>query len=226
MKDMSELCDFGLIGLAVMGENLALNVESRGFRIAVFNRTVDKVDALIAGRAKGKKFVGCHSLPELVKNLARPRKVMMLVKAGEAVDKFIEQLIPLLEPGDVIIDGGNEHYTNTERRTEYVEGKGLLYVGTGVSGSENAFVRQARAASGPQDGPPHTALSEELSRGTSGQCAALLLHDAPDAEPTGSGRVMFWPSAPTLFTHLAKRREKHSCKSSFAITMSIRPCGP
>jgi 3-hydroxyisobutyrate dehydrogenase-like beta-hydroxyacid dehydrogenase len=142
---MNELCDFGLIGLAVMGENLALNVESRGFRIAVFNRTVDKVDALMAGRAKGKNFVGCHSLPELVKTLARPRKVMMLVKAGDAVDQFIEQLIPLLEPGDVIIDGGNEHYTNTERRTKYVESKGLLYVGTGVSGGEEGALASDQA---------------------------------------------------------------------------------
>ena len=138
---MSELCDFGLIGLAVMGENLALNVESRGFRIAVFNRTVDKVDALMAGRAKGKNFVGCHSLEELVKSLKRPRKVMMLVKAGDAVDQFIEHLIPLLEPGDVIIDGGNEHYTNTERRTKYVESKGLLYIGTGVSGGEEGALK-------------------------------------------------------------------------------------
>ena len=138
---MSELCDFGLIGLAVMGENLALNVESRGFRVAVYNRTVDKVDALIKGRAAGKQFVGCHSIPELVKSLARPRKVMMLVKAGVAVDELIDQLIPLLEPGDIIIDGGNEHFTNTERRTKYVENKGLLYVGTGVSGGEEGALK-------------------------------------------------------------------------------------
>ncbi|HND54353.1 MAG TPA: NADP-dependent phosphogluconate dehydrogenase, partial [Pirellulaceae bacterium] len=138
---MSELCDFGLIGLAVMGENLALNVESRGFRVAVYNRTVDKVDALIKGRAAGKQFVGCHSIPELVKSLARPRKVMMLVKAGVAVDELIDQLIPLLEPGDIIIDGGNEHFTNTERRTKYVESKGLLYVGTGVSGGEEGALK-------------------------------------------------------------------------------------
>src|ERR1041384_4404164 len=105
---MSDLCDFGLIGLAVMGENLALNVESRGYRVAVFNRTTSKIDEFISGRAKGKKFVGCHSVAELVKNLSRPRKVMMLVKAGQAVDDFIDQLVPLLEPGDVIIDGGNE----------------------------------------------------------------------------------------------------------------------
>lgn len=133
--------DFGLIGLAVMGENLALNVESRGYTIAVFNRTVEKVDNLVNGRAKGKKFIGCHSLEELVKSLKRPRKVMMLVKAGVAVDELIEQLIPLLEPGDVIIDGGNEYYTNTERRTQYVESKGLLYIGTGVSGGEEGALK-------------------------------------------------------------------------------------
>ena len=138
---MTASADFGLIGLAVMGENLALNVESRGNTIAVFNRSIDKVDNLVNGRAKGKKFIGCHSLAELVQSLKRPRKVMMLVKAGEAVDQFIEQLIPLLEPGDVIIDGGNEHYTNTERRTAYVESKGLLYIGTGVSGGEEGALK-------------------------------------------------------------------------------------
>ena len=99
-------CDIGLIGLAVMGENLALNIESRGFKIAVYNRTTSKVDDLINGRAKGKNFVGCHSLEELVESLAAPRKVMLMVKAGAAVDAFIEKMIPLLEPGDVIIDGG------------------------------------------------------------------------------------------------------------------------
>jgi 6-phosphogluconate dehydrogenase len=134
-------CDFGLIGLAVMGENLALNIESRAYKVAVFNRTTSVVDKFIEGRAKGKDFVGCHSVEELVKNLARPRKVMMMVKAGTAVDGLIDQLIPLLEPGDVIIDGGNEHYTNTERRTQYVESKGLLYVGTGVSGGEEGALK-------------------------------------------------------------------------------------
>src|SRR5690606_37891672 len=103
---------FGLIGLAVMGENLALNVESRGYRVAVFNRTTEKVDQFIAGRAAGKNFVGCHSVEELVKQLQRPRKVMMLVKAGPAVDALIQQLVPLLEPGDIIIDGGNTHYAD------------------------------------------------------------------------------------------------------------------
>lgn len=136
-----KLCDFGLIGLAVMGENLALNVESRGYGIAVYNRTTEKVDELIAGRAKGKKFVGCHTLEELVKNLKRPRQVMMLVKAGPAVDQLIDQLIPLLEPGDIIIDGGNTHFADTERRTRYVEEKGLLFIGTGVSGGEEGALK-------------------------------------------------------------------------------------
>jgi 6-phosphogluconate dehydrogenase len=134
-------CDFGLIGLAVMGENLALNVESRGFRVAVFNRTTSVVDKFIKGRAAGKKFVGCHSLEELVKSLSRPRKVMMMVKAGPAIDSLIEQLLPLMEKGDVIIDGGNTLYSDTERRTQYVESKGLLYVGCGVSGGEEGALK-------------------------------------------------------------------------------------
>ena len=133
---MAELCDFGLIGLAVMGENLALNVESRGYRVAVFNRTTSKVDELMAGRAKGKNFLGCHSLEELVSSLKTPRKVMMMVKAGPAVDDLMETLIPLLSPGDILIDGGNTYYADTERRTKYVEEKGLLFCGTGVSGGE------------------------------------------------------------------------------------------
>ncbi len=138
---MNPNCDIGLIGLAVMGENLALNIESRGFKIAVYNRTTSKVDELINGRAKGKNFVGCHSLEELVAALASPRKVMLMVKAGAAVDEFIEKLIPLLSPGDVIIDGGNTLFTETERRTQYVESKGLLYIGTGVSGGEEGALK-------------------------------------------------------------------------------------
>ncbi len=138
---MAQKCDFGLIGLAVMGENLALNVESRGYSVAVFNRTVSKVDDFLAGRAKGKRFVGCHSLEEFVEALSPPRKVMLMVKAGPAVDEFIEKLIPLLEPGDVIIDGGNTHFADTERRTRYVESKDLLYIGTGVSGGEEGALR-------------------------------------------------------------------------------------
>jgi 6-phosphogluconate dehydrogenase len=133
---MAKKADIGLIGLAVMGENLVLNMESKGFTVAVFNRTVAKVDSFMAGRGAGKNFIGCHSIEELCANIERPRKVMMLVKAGQAVDDFIEKLIPYLEPGDVIIDGGNSHFPDTIRRTAYVESKGLLYIGTGVSGGE------------------------------------------------------------------------------------------
>jgi len=138
---MTKHCDFGLIGLAVMGENLALNVESRGFSVAVYNRTTSKVDDFVGGRGSGKRFVGCHSIEEVVAALAPPRKVMLMVKAGPAVDEFIEKLIPLLSPGDVIIDGGNTHFADTERRTGYVESKGLLYIGTGVSGGEEGALK-------------------------------------------------------------------------------------
>ena len=133
---MKKKADIGLIGLAVMGENLVLNMESKGYTVAVYNRTVAKVDNFVNGRGKGKDFIGAHSLEELVDSLERPRKVMMLVKAGDPVDNFIDQLIPLLEPGDIIIDGGNTHFPDTVRRTKYVESKGLLFVGTGVSGGE------------------------------------------------------------------------------------------
>jgi 6-phosphogluconate dehydrogenase len=128
--------DIGLIGLAVMGENLILNMESKGFTVACFNRTVSKVDNFMDGRAKGKKIIGCHSIEELAENLKRPRKVMLMVKAGAAVDSFIEMVLPHLEDGDIIIDGGNSHFPDTIRRTEYVESKGKLYIGTGVSGGE------------------------------------------------------------------------------------------
>jgi 6-phosphogluconate dehydrogenase len=133
--------DFGLIGLAVMGENLVLNVESKGFSAAVFNRTTSKVDDFINSRAKGKKIVGCHSIQELCQSLKRPRKVMLMVKAGKPVDEFIEQLLPYLEAGDIIIDGGNSHFPDTNRRTKYVESKGLLYIGTGVSGGEEGALK-------------------------------------------------------------------------------------
>ena len=128
--------DIGLIGLAVMGENLVLNMESKGFTVAVYNRTIDKVDKFVSGRGAGKNFIGCHSIADLCANLNHPRKVMMLVKAGSPVDDLIEQIIPHLEPGDIIIDGGNSHFPDTIRRTGYVESKGLLYIGTGVSGGE------------------------------------------------------------------------------------------
>jgi 6-phosphogluconate dehydrogenase len=133
---MKKLADIGLIGLAVMGENLVLNMESKGFTVAVFNRTVSKVDEFMNGRGKGKNFIGAKTIEELVASLERPRKVMMLVKAGKPVDDFIELLIPHLEPGDIIIDGGNSHFPDSIRRTKYVESKGLLFIGTGVSGGE------------------------------------------------------------------------------------------
>src|SRR4051812_40635706 len=108
--------DIGLIGLAVMGENLVLNLESHGFTVAVFNRSLDKVDAFVKRRAAGKKIVGTRSLQELVSSLASPRKIMMMVKAGKAVDELIDALTPLLSPGDILIDGGNSHYPDTIRR--------------------------------------------------------------------------------------------------------------
>ena len=133
--------DIGLIGLAVMGENLILNMESKGFTVACFNRTVSKVDDFVNGRAGGKNIIGCHSIEELAANLKKPRKVMLMVKAGQAVDAFIDKVLPHLEDGDIIIDGGNSHFPDTIRRTEYVESKGKLYIGTGVSGGEEGALR-------------------------------------------------------------------------------------
>jgi len=129
-------CDFGLIGLAVMGQNLVLNMNDHGYKVAVFNRTVSKVDDFINGNANGTQVVGTYSIEEFVDALEKPRRAMLLVKAGKPVDDFIELLIPHLEEGDIIIDGGNSNYNDTIRRTAYVESKGLLYIGTGVSGGE------------------------------------------------------------------------------------------
>lgn len=133
--------DIGLIGLAVMGENLVMNMESKGFTVAVFNRSTEKVTNFVEGRAKGKNIIGTYSIKELVENLKTPRKVMLMVKAGKPVDDFIEMIIPHLEKGDIIIDGGNSHFPDTIRRTKYVESKGLLYVGTGVSGGEEGALK-------------------------------------------------------------------------------------
>ncbi len=128
--------DIGLIGLAVMGENLALNMESKGFTVAVYNRTSDRTDNFLKGRGAGKHFVGTHSLAELADSLAKPRKVMMMIRAGQPVDDMIAQLLEVLEPGDIIIDGGNSMYEDTNARTQRVEAAGLLYIGCGVSGGE------------------------------------------------------------------------------------------
>ncbi len=133
--------DIGLIGLAVMGENLVMNMENKGFTVAVYNRTTDKVSAFIEGRAKGKNIIGAFSLQELVDSLKKPRKVMIMVKAGRPVDDLIDMLIPYLEAGDIIIDGGNSHFPDTIRRTRYVEDNGLLYIGTGVSGGEEGALK-------------------------------------------------------------------------------------
>jgi len=153
---MDKKADIGLIGLAVMGENLVLNMERNGYTVAVFNRTVEKVDKFLDGRGKGKKFLGAHSIEEFVASLKRPRKVMLLVKAGKAVDDFIEKVIPFLEPGDIIIDGGNTHFPDTNRRAKYVESKGLLYIGTGVSGGEEgALWGPSIMPGGSKDAWPH-----------------------------------------------------------------------
>ncbi|MBE9567869.1 MAG: decarboxylating NADP(+)-dependent phosphogluconate dehydrogenase [Proteobacteria bacterium] len=133
---MMDKADIGLIGLAVMGQNLVLNMADHGYRVAVFNRTTSKVDDFIDGPAKGTTIIGTHSMEELVESLSKPRKVMLMVKAGEVVDRFIDLLIPLLEPGDVIIDGGNSHFPDSIRRTAYLKQKGLRFIGTGVSGGE------------------------------------------------------------------------------------------
>ncbi len=131
-----ESCDIGLIGLAVMGQNLVLNMNDHGYRVAVFNRTVSKVDEFIAHEAAGTQVVGTHSIPELVESLKKPRRVMLMVKAGDTVDQMIGTLLPHLEAGDIIIDGGNSHFPDTNRRTKALAEKGILFVGTGVSGGE------------------------------------------------------------------------------------------
>ena len=134
---MSEpVADIALIGLAVMGQNLILNMNDHDFVVCAYNRSTEKVDNFLANEAKGTKVVGAHSLEEMVSKLKSPRRVMMLVKAGQPVDDFIEKLVPLLSKGDIIIDGGNSEYQDTKRRTKMLEAKGLLFVGCGVSGGE------------------------------------------------------------------------------------------
>ena len=169
---MSTLSDIGLIGLAVMGENLVLNMESNGFRVTVYNRTIQKVDDFLAGRAKGKKITGVHSVEELVKSLNKPRKIMIMVKAGSAVDEMIDTLIPYLEKGDIIIDGGNTHFPDTNRRTALVESKGLLYIGTGVSGGEEgallgpSIMPGGSKAAWPEVKPIFQAIAAKVEDGT------------------------------------------------------------
>jgi 6-phosphogluconate dehydrogenase len=138
---MEPQADIALIGLAVMGQNLILNMNDHGFTVVAYNRTVEKVDHFLANEAKGTKVIGAHSIEEMVAQLKKPRRVMLMVKAGQPVDEFIEHLLPHLEPGDIIIDGGNSLFEDTIRRVKYVESKGLLYIGTGVSGGEEGARR-------------------------------------------------------------------------------------
>ncbi|HAR64779.1 MAG TPA: phosphogluconate dehydrogenase (NADP(+)-dependent, decarboxylating) [Lentisphaeria bacterium] len=177
---MSAEADFGLIGLAVMGENLVLNIESRGYTVAVYNRTTSKVDDFVTGRAAGKKIVGTHTIEELCASLARPRKVMMLVKAGGAIDSIIEALIPHLEPGDVIIDGGNSHYDDSIRRTKRVEEAGLLFIGTGVSGGEEG------ALTGPSIMPGGSAAAWPQVKEIFQACSAKVDGGSPCCEWVGA----------------------------------------
>ena len=136
--------NFGLIGAAVMGSNLALNMASHGYSVAVYSRTAEHVRAFVEGPAKGKDIIGCYSLEELLANIEKPRRILMMIKAGAPVDMMIDKLLPMLDPGDILIDGGNSHFPDTARRTAYVESKGLYYIGTGVSGGEEGALR-ARA---------------------------------------------------------------------------------
>ena len=169
---MNNLSDIGLIGLAVMGENLVLNMESKGFSVSVYNRTLQKVDDFIAGRASGKRIKGTYSIEELVSSLKRPRKIMIMVKAGKAVDDMIETLIPHLDKGDIIIDGGNTHFPDTNRRTAYVESKGLLFIGTGVSGGEEgallgpSIMPGGSIAAWPEVKPIFQAIAAKVDDGT------------------------------------------------------------
>jgi len=164
--------DIGLIGLAVMGENLVLNMESHGFTVAVFNRTTSKVDHFLSGRGQGKKLVGAHTVQELVAALKRPRKIMIMVKAGPAVDDVINELVPLLEPGDILIDGGNTHYPDTTRRTRELKDKGILFVGTGVSGGEEGALKGPSIMPGgnpdawPSVKPIFQAIAAKVADGT------------------------------------------------------------
>ena len=128
--------DIGLVGLAVMGQNLVLNMNDNGYTVAVYNRTTSKVDEFLEGPAKGTNVIGCHNLKDFVESLKAPRRIMLMVKAGSVVDAFIEQVLPYLEKGDIIIDGGNSLYTDSNRRTQSLKEKGVLFVGSGVSGGE------------------------------------------------------------------------------------------
>ena len=177
---MTATANLGLIGLAVMGQNLVLNMDDHGYTVAVFNRTTTKVDDFLAGPARGTKVIGTRSLPDLVAVLEKPRRVMLMVKAGAAVDAVIDELLPMLDPGDIIIDGGNSHYTDTIRRTAQVEETGLLYVGTGVSGGEEGARR------GPSIMPGGSSAAWPFIRDIFGDIAAKVEDGTPCCDWVGS----------------------------------------
>jgi len=170
MPDAS--CDIGLIGLAVMGQNLVLNMNDHGFKVAVFNRTVSKVDDFISNEAKGTAVVGAHSIEEFTAQLKRPRRVMLMVKAGSTVDEMIDHLLPHLEPGDIIIDGGNSLFTDSNRRTKSLAEEGILFIGTGVSGGEEgartgpSIMPGGNPAAWPHVKPIFQAIAAKVDDGT------------------------------------------------------------
>lgn len=184
---MKSKADIGLVGLAVMGENLVLNMESKGFTVAVYNRTVSKVDDFMNQRGKGKNFIPAHSVKELCASLERPRRIMLMVKAGSAVDEFIEQLLPELEQGDIVIDGGNSLFTDTNRRTKYLREKGIYYIGTGVSGGEEgALLGPSIMPGGAPEAWPHVKPIFQA-------IAAKVQNNAPCCEwvgPEGAGHFV------------------------------------
>src|SRR5512139_2279851 len=171
----AKAADIGLIGLAVMGQNLVLNMNDHGFTVAVYNRTVSKVDEFLNSGAKGTQVIGTHSIEELAGALDKPRRIMLMVQAGKAVDEFIELLLPRLAPGDIIIDGGNSNYNDTIRRTALVESKGLLYIGTGVSGGEEgartgpSIMPGGSPAAWPHVKPIFQAIAAKVTRPDGGQ---------------------------------------------------------
>jgi 6-phosphogluconate dehydrogenase len=170
MSDAS--CDIGLIGLAVMGQNLVLNMNDHGYKVAVFNRTVSKVDDFVANEAKGTKVVGAHSLEEFAGLLKRPRRVMLMVKAGDTVDQMIDHVLPYLEAGDIVIDGGNSLFTDSNRRTKDLGAKGILFIGTGVSGGEEgarfgpSIMPGGNPAAWPHVKPIFQAIAAKVEDGT------------------------------------------------------------
>ena len=179
--------DIGLVGLAVMGENLVLNMESRGFTVAVYNRTIEKVDSFLHGRGAAKRILGAHSPKEFVEMLKKPRIVMLMVRAGTAVDEMIAQLVPFLEPGDIIVDGGNSNYEDTMRRFSELESKGFLFVGTGISGGEEG------ALTGPSIMPGGSEAAWPHVKPIFQAIAAKVDNQSPCCEwvgPSGSGHFV------------------------------------